>query len=332
MMMPRSFILLVVACGCAGAKPAYYLAKPAEWFGSGEGKTITARVLSWQTPRGDWPKNHDSTQDAHEGDGAKLTGTFDNGATTDELRYLAAAYRATRDVACRDAFLAGMDHVLEAQYPNGGWPQCDPAKGYQTHITFNDGTMVRLMELLREVNGSDDYKFVEEGRRKMAGTAVEKGIACILKCQVMIGGVPTVWCAQHDEVTFAPAKARAYELPSLSGSESGGILKFLMSVTDPSPEVVRAVNGGAAWFEKVKIHGIRIETVNGDKKVVEDAAAPPVWARFYDLETGLPFFCGRDGVKKDALSSIDAERRDGYAWYGNWGEAVAKARAKWPHG
>jgi len=330
-MTPRLLCLLLASTLCASGKPSAYLEKPDAWFASDEGRTITARVLSWQTPHGDWPKNHDTTGDAHEGDRAKITGTFDNSATTDELRYLAAAYRATKDQACLDAFLAGLDHIMAAQYPNGGWPQCSPAKGYQTHITFNDGTMVRLMEFLREVNASDDYKFVDALRRENTGKSVEKGIACILNCQVVIGGVPTVWCAQHDETSFAPAKARAYELPSLSGSESGGILEFLMTVKNPSPGVIGAVNAGTAWFEKVKITGIRIETVDGDKKVVADASAGPVWARFYDLETGDPFFCGRDGIKKDALSGIEAERRNGYAWYGNWGEAVARARAKWPH-
>jgi pectinesterase len=34
-------------------------------------------------------------------------------------------------------------------------------------------------------------------------------------------------------------------------------------------------------------------------------------------------------VKKATLAEIEAERRNGYAWYGNWGEAVAKQYAAW---
>ena len=41
-----------------------------------------------------------------------------------------------------------------------------------------------------------------------------------------------------------------------------------------------------------------------DTKVIDDPAAPALWARFYDLETGKPFFCGRDGIKHDSLDQI----------------------------
>jgi PelA/Pel-15E family pectate lyase len=51
---------------------------------------------------------------------------------------------------------------------------------------------------------------------------------------------------------------------------------------------------------------------------VEDPNAPTLWARFYDLETGQPFFCNRDGEKVYRLADVELERRSGYAWYGAW--------------
>lgn len=323
------FLLLGAA---ASAAPKDLLDKPATWFKSDEGRSTTACVLSWQAPAGDWPKNQDNTRKPFTGDRDKLKGTFDNGATTDELRYLARAIVATGDAACEKAFMAGFDHILTAQYPNGGWPQYYPlSKQYHRHITYNDNSMVRLLEFLREVATDKGYPFVSRERRSKALAAFDRGVSCIVKCQVVVGGKPTVWCAQHDEKSLAPATARSYELPSLSGSESAGILRFLMSLEKPSPEVVRAVKAGVAWFDAAAIKGIRVEKVDGDRKVIDDAKAPALWARFYDLETGEPFFCDRDGVKKPSLSEIGKERRNGYAWYGNWGESVAKAYAKWPH-
>ena len=67
----------------------------------------------------------------------------------------------------------------------------------------------------------------------------------------------------------------------------------------------------------------------GDKKIVPDRQAPPLWARFYEIGTNRPFFCGRDGVKKDNLADIEAERRNGYAWYGDWGRRVLTRYADW---
>jgi PelA/Pel-15E family pectate lyase len=138
-----------------------------------------------------------------------------------------------------------------------------------------------------------------------------------------------VWCAQHDEKDLSPRPARAYELVSLSGSESAGVLELLMSLDAPSLEMKRAVQGGAAWFEKSKLTGIRVAKEGKDRVVVEDSNAPPLWARFYEIETNRPIFCGRDGVKKYRFADIEAERRNGYAWYGNWGENVARQYAAW---
>ena len=127
-----------------------------------------------------------------------------------------------------------------------------------------------------------------------------------------------------------PRPARSYELESLSGAESAAILKLLMSLDNPSPAIQRAIRAGAAWYESAKITGIRVEErAGGDRVVVEDPDAPLIWARFYEIETNRPFFCGRDGIKKYRLSEIEAERRGGYAWYGGWGKDVAKAYDKW---
>jgi PelA/Pel-15E family pectate lyase len=328
-MIVRSVVVLFAAWSIAGAFPSDLLAKPDAWFGTDAGRTAVANVLSWQAESGSWPKNQDNSAVKYSGK-RKETGTFDNGSTTDELRFLARAFQATGDLDCRDAFLLGFDHVLAAQYPNGGWPQYFPLSSqYHRHITFNDHTMIRLMEFLRGCGTSKVFDFIGRERREAAGRAFERGLDCILKCQVVVHGTPTVWCAQHDEVTLKPAAARNYELPALSGSESAGILRFLMSIENPRPEVVRAVRNGVAWFGKSKVEGIRIDKQDGVRTAVGDPEAPPIWARFYDLETNRPFFCDRDGVKKWSYNKIGRERRNGYAWFGNWGEAVAKSHSKW---
>lgn len=328
-MCPRIILSLLVTAAAATASPEDLVKKSDSWFRSDDGQEAVANVLSWQSEEGSWPKNKDTSDKPYTGKASKLEGTFDNKATTGELRFLARAFEATGDAKCRDAFLKGFDHILEAQYANGGWPQFHPpGKKYHRHITFNDGSMVRLLEFLRD---SADYKVLDPPRKTKAAAAFGRGVDCILKCQILIGGKPTVWCAQHDEVTFAPAKARDYELPSLSGSESAGIVRFLMSLDKPSPDVIRAVKGGVEWFEAAKITGYRYGKSGKDRVLEMDAGAPPLWARFYDLETGKPFFCDRDGIKKNSVDQIGAERRNGYAWYGNWGESVAKDFAKWRH-
>jgi PelA/Pel-15E family pectate lyase len=311
------------ACGVGG--PAKYLGKPADWYRSEEAARIAANILSYQAAEGGWPKNLDTTAARYTGDPAKLQGTFDNRATTDELRFLAHIIAATHEARYEQAFLKGLDHILKAQYPSGGWPQYyPPPKTYHRYITFNDDAMVRLMEFLREVAVQDHYEFVTPERRRAAKDAFDRGIACILKCQIKVDGKVTVWCAQHDETNYTPQPGRTFELASLSGAESVGVVRLLMSLAKPSPEVTAAVEGAVAWFEQAKLRGIRVaierdgKSPTGRNKVVlKDQNAAPLWARFYEIETNKPIFADRDGVKKYDLAEIGYERRNGYAWYGS---------------
>jgi len=317
----------------AAAGSAGYLRNPPAWFKSDEGRQVISNVLSWQSLQGSWPKNMDTSRAINPQDRSKISGTFDNGATLAELRLLARAFNASGASQCKAAFLLGLNHILEAQYPNGGWPQSfPPGKGYARHITFNDNTMVGLMGLLREVSNEDPYEFVGQELRNRCRAGFDRGLQCVLKCQVHTGGKLTVWCAQHDEVTFEPRGARSYELASLSGAESAGILKLLMSLENPSPEVRQAIEGGAGWYRTHPVTGLRLERRNGDRVAVADAGAPPLWARFYDLETGKPFYCDRDGIKKSDYNEVGSERRNGYSWLGTWGKEVEDAYTRWSAG
>jgi len=322
--------LSIVNLPAADAPWKTYQDKSDEWFRGSEGARIATNILSHQSRQGSWPKNLDTTSQPYTGDPSLLKGTFDNDATFGELRFLAHAYRATQNPRYRQAFLLGLDHVLEAQYPSGGWPQLyPPGKGYQRHTTFNDDAMVNILNFLDDLAHSVDFSFVDAERRTRAGRSVASGIHCILACQIEVKGVPTIWCGQHDEKTYKPRWGRTFEPPALTSAESAGILRLLMSQDNPSPEVKRSVHAGARWFERAAIEGIRQIVVNGDKVIIRDPRATPLWARFYDLGTNRPIFCGRDGVIREELAQIEAERRNGYAWYGSWGQDVATRYTRW---
>ena len=303
-----------------------------EWYGGAEAIRIAENLLLYQRAIGGWPKNIDMARPLGPAERAELIAqkglnedaTIDNGATYTQLIYLARVFNATKQDRFKDGFVRGLDYLLEAQYENGGWPQFYPrAKGYFRHITFNDDAMIGVMTLLREVARDEArYGFVDEARRLRAARAVEKGVECILKCQVRVDGKLTAWCAQHDEVTLAPAPARAYEKISLSGHESVAIVRFLMGVKKPSPEVTASIEAAVAWLEQVKIAGIKIvdrrqaRMPNECRRVVvQDAQAPPLWARFYEIGTNRPIFSGRDGTIKYSLAEIECERSDNYQWY-----------------
>lgn len=309
-----------------------YSKQPTGWFASSEALSIADNLLASQRPNGSWPKNIDTSQsvgpriDARNGLGR---GTFDNGATCGEIRFLGHVYKETGQEKYLHPFLKGVDHILEAQYENGGWPQYFPPKGYAKHITFNDNTMVNLMNLVRDLVNDDVFSFLDDNRKGQLKRAFKRGIDCIINCQIRVDGELTAWCAQHDSVTFQPRGARTYEHPSLSGSESVGIIRLLMTLNNPSPQVRQSVETACLWFEKAKLTGVKQIKIDGDKKIVSETGAPPLWARFYEVGTNRPIFSGRDGAIKYSLAEIEFERRNGYGWYSTAAQGLPEQLKRW---
>ncbi len=298
-------------------------------------KEIADNILLYQRDNGGWPKNYDmrailTAEQRNKVLKAKSAAhtTFDNCTTYSHIKYLAKAYQIIGDEKYKEAALRGIDFVLSAQYPNGGWPQFFPLeKNYSTHITFNDDVMAGIMTMLKDIlDNKSWYSFVDSARREKARIAFDKGLACILKCQINDNGTLTAWCQQHDEVNLAPAWARAYEPPSIGNRESAGVVLFLMSIDKPSKEVINSVASAVKWFEDSKIKGIRVEefktpdfvtslrTLKTDNRVVEDKSAPPIWARFYEIGTHKPLFSNRKSELLYSLADVDRERR-AYGWY-----------------
>jgi len=335
------------------------LDRPAAWYGGPEARLIAERIISFQTPAGGWSKNtdyadhlrrpgesfahgsgsvflkpgdHDQPHDAH----WSYIGTFDNDATTTQLRFLAkvAARDPAPDSPARAAFARGLGYIFAAQFPNGGWPQVWPLDGgYHDAITYNDDALTDILVFLQEVAaGRDDYTFVPVALRDRARAAAARGLACILATQIVTAdGRRTVWCQQHDMLTLAPTSARNYEMPSQAAGESAAIMMFLMKLPAPSREVVTAVHAAAAWFEKTALKDFVFKPT-GDgtgRHLVPTPGATPLWPRYAEIGRDRPLFGDRDQTIHDHIDEISKERRDGYGWFGDTPKRALQHYAKW---
>jgi PelA/Pel-15E family pectate lyase len=334
------------------------LNKPDAWYGQSDALHIADIVISFQTPAGGWSKNLDLSHhvrapgegfapdnhslylgdtdfDAPHDTHWSYVGTFDNDATIAEMRYLAkviAAVGRRRGELYRDAFLRGLDYILAAQYPNGGWPQVWPLQGgYHDAITFNDGAMISILNLLRDVSdATNGLTFVPGPSRALAAASFRRGVECILATQIVADGHHAVWCQQYDPLTLQPASARNYEMPSQCAGESAGIMMFLMELPDPGPRVVAAVHAAAAWFEKTKVSDVAFRREGDDgRRLVSAPGNGPLWARYYEIGADRPIFGDRDKSIHDNVNEISLERRNGYSWYGDSPKRALEQYARW---
>ena len=297
---------------------------------------IADNILLYQKENGGWPKNYDvqailtqAQKDTLLQAQNILNTTFDNGTTYPQIVYLAKVYTATGTEKYKAAAIKGLNFILSAQYANGGWPQYYPLENnYSRCITYNDDAMCGIMLLLKDVaDNKNDYSFIEKKLRLKLVRSYENGLGCILKTQINDDGTPTAWCQQYNEVSLQPAWARKFEPPSICNGESVQIVLLLMSIKDPSPAIINAVQNAVAWFKISEIKNTKIETFAApemdtpfrisktDKRVIIDSMATPIWTRYYELKTHRPFFCNRDSKPVYTFAEVERERRDGYGWY-----------------
>ena len=341
----------------AGGRKAMPLDRDAAWYATLEARHIADVIVSFQTPAGGWSKNQprdgalrqpgqpyaadnvskylaaddfDTPRDPH----WNYIGTLDNDATITELRFLArvAGQASGADgETYRKSFLRGIDYLLAAQFPNGGWPQVWPLEGgYHDAITYNDDAVSEAADLLSDVaEGQGDYAFAPALLRQKAASAAQRGVAVILATQVVANGKRTIWAQQHDALTLKPVSGRNFEPAELSTEESASLLLYLMRDPKPSPAVVAAVHAGANYLAANAIYDHAWGPTDSGRRLTPKAGAGPIWARYYTAATNLPIFGDRDKTIHDDVNELTLERRNGYAWFNTSPKKALDAYATW---
>lgn len=269
-----------------------------EWYGSAESQEVADIVLAVQKNNGGWMKNdqlHKLTTNEYN----KLVNArgehscLDNYATTQEMRFLAKVYQGCGVEKYREAFEKALKMIFNAEKSKGGWSQYWPLSGngsYQDYITFNDDLMTNVLKILLDIhkNTGDFLDIVDEETRQKCQSAFDRGINCIIACQVDDNGTPAAWCAQHDPSDLLPTEGRPHEHPSISGCESAALLSFLMTLDNPSPELQQCIHTAVAWLDSHKyMDNAAIEDYTNakgekDRHIVERQGSA-IWGRFIQL-------------------------------------------------
>jgi len=252
----------------------------------------------------------------------KNISTYDDDNSQSALRFLLAFCNAVktstdpRDREIRGALDHGLKKLLEAQYPNGAWPQRFDGKqikpgdypilkasipkeypreyakeNYFRHYTLNDNTQRDCIRTALDA-------FHRTGKREFLEAAKRGGEFLIL---AQLPEPQPVWAQQYN-AKMEPAWARAFEPPAACGNESIGAMRTLVEVylETGDRKFLAPIPSALEWFKRSEI-------------------APNIWARYYELTTNRQIFGDRDGKIYYRIEDISSERRSGYSWRGEYG-------------
>jgi PelA/Pel-15E family pectate lyase len=226
---------------------------------------------------------------------ARNVSTMDDNNTQSAVRLLMRVDRALdfKNEKIHEAAQFALSTIIEVQYPNGAWPQRftgapDPAKfpvkkacypdswswtfperDYKSFYTFNDNSIADTIETMleaSEIYGKAQYR-----------AAAEKGGDFIILAQMP---EPQPAWAQQYNAQMQPAWARKFEPPAITGGESQGVMRILLTLyrdtgkkkyLEPLPRAIE-------YLRRSRLPDGRL-------------------ARFYELRTNKPLYLTRGDYK-----------------------------------
>lgn len=243
-----------------------------------------------------------------------LATAFDDNTTQSAVRFLLdyvdvskSAAADPRDTPISESLLKGLRGMINAQYPNGAWPEfydgkprnaadfpvqparipadypkVSPGGDYRAHYTLNDDSLKNCIQVMSEAYrrlGNPEYQ-----------KSAQRGIEFILLAQLP---APQPAWAQQYSFAMEPTWGRTFEPPSIVSNESRGMMELLMNAYLETGEgrYLDAVSRAVEWLRPLSV-------------------APGLWSRFYELNTNRPIYCQADGV----ITFDRNKARPGYNW------------------
>jgi hypothetical protein len=304
-----------------------------------QGAKEAAQALMWcQLASGGWDSDFDFDprkasryhfrRDIEAGDtergGRHADSTLDDDKTQSALTFLlelAHTDACKDDVPLHTALKFGLDGLLAAQAPNGGWgqhydgaadasapvkkaviptawPHIWPNVDYTRFYTLNDHNLRQVMLLLLHSNELEkDARFLQAARK--------------LGDFLLLAQFPEpqpAWAQQYNR-DMVPVWARRFEPPAVCTIESLGAVEALTAlwVATGDKKYVQTAPAAIAWMERSKLPDGR-------------------WPRYYELGTNKPLYCKAQTYE---VTFDDSDTPTHYAFKAGpeFGRTIASAKA-----
>lgn len=214
--------------------------------------------------------------------------TFDDYSTTEPTRFFLRLYAATNDPAHQAVLDRALEHILRAQYPDGGWPQRYPLDGddYTAARTFNDDVIHDCIEVLFEAHetlGDDRYR-----------AAARAGMDFYLRAQQP--PPQAGWCQQHG-ADLKPVWGRPFEIGTVSASQTHTNILHLFSFygITGDPKYLAPIPAALDWLDSARIPGAEGYTHTG----------------FYEMGTNRPLYIRQTGTTIDDVAYTITYEKEG---------------------
>lgn len=251
---------------------------------------------------------------------ARNVSTMDDDNTQSAVRLLMRVDKALdfKDKKIHEAAEFALSTILKVQYPNGAWPQRfegppDPAQfpvkkacypqtwswtfpgvDYKNYYTFNDNSIADTIETMLdafEIYGKAEYR-----------AAAEKAGDFIILAQMP---EPQPAWAQQYNANMEPAWARKFEPPAVTGGESQGVMRILLTLyrATGKKKYLEPIPRAVEYFRRSRLPDGRL-------------------ARFYELRTNKPLYLTRGDYK---VTYSDADMPTHYSFKQSYGvESIAR--------
>ena len=253
--------------------------------------SIADNIVALQNEDGGFcllPDNIDLTQDnlASKLGSLKDDSSLENGSTVAQLRYLAKYITENKpdDDRYKNAFFKGLDFLLNNQRANGGWcMEPASAKGFNGNTEIGNKVTTEVLTLLQDIAVLNNQNFVFVRKSvdiSPIKSALEKGNNFIVSSQLSENGTKSGWATQvKDDNTVT--MGRTYERESVSSFTTKDVVDYLMSVHNPSAQMIDAVTSAVAWLKEVKIEDKELQIVMNNGFDVYLVDGDGTWASNY---------------------------------------------------
>ena len=211
--------------------------------------------------------------------------TFDDNSTQSSTRFLLHLYAETLDPAYLQPLLKALDFILEAQFPNGAWPQRYPLSrefpydgvlDYTSYYTYNDGAIHNCIMTLWEASDLlGDKRYREAALRGMYFYIISQ-----------LGRPQAGWAQQYTH-DMLPGQARGYEPAGVNSNNSMANINSL--------ELFYKMTGDRRFLNPIPPALDWLE----DSILNTDPAKGYTHTRVFEYKTNRPIYFHRSGTNID---------------------------------